>query len=303
MKKVLVLYYSQSGQLRDVIDNIVTPLEKSAAIECHCRAIKPVRPYPYPWPFYTFFDAFPEAVHLDGCSVEEMELEADYDLIVLGYTVWFLSPAIPVTGFLQSVQAQTLFRGKPVVTVIACRDMWLQAQEKMKGLLEGLGARLLDNVVLIDQGKSLYTFVTTPRWLLTGKKDAFAGFPAAGIAPAEISAASRFGERLVVALADDCELSEGPMLGKLNAVNVNGKLIASEKIAQRSFMIWSRLIKKAGSAGSCGRKIVITIYVVFLLFMVLSVVPLNMLLRKLIYPFRKEAIDRAVAGYELPSGK
>jgi hypothetical protein len=303
MKKVLVLYYSQSGQLRDVIDSIVGPLLESPAVECHCRAIKPVRPYPYPWPFYTFFDAFPEAVNLDGCPVEEMELDADYDLIVLGYTVWFLSPAIPVTGFLQSAQAQALFKDKPVVTVIACRDMWLQAQEKMKGLLEGLGARLLDNVVLIDQGKSLYTFVTTPRWLLTGKKDAFSGFPAAGIAPAEIEAASRFGERLVAALSADRELGEAPLLSELNAVNVNGKLISSEKIARRSFMIWSRLIKKAGLPGSRGRKVVITVYVIFLLFMVLSVVPLNLLLRKLIYPFRKEAIDRAVAGYELPSGK
>ncbi len=303
MKKVLVLYYSQSGQLRDVIDSVVNPLLESQAVECHCRAIKPVHPYPYPWPFYTFFDAFPEAVNLDGCPVEEMELEADYDLIVLGYTVWFLSPAIPVTGFLQSAQAKALFKGKPVVTVIACRDMWLQAQEKMKGLLAGLGARLLDNVVLIDQGKSLYTFVTTPRWLLTGKKDAFLGFPAAGIAPAEISSASRFGERLVAALADDCELGEGPLLSKLNAVNVDGKLIASEKIAQRSFMIWSRLIKKVGKPGSRNRRVVISIYVVFLLFMVFSVVPLNILLRKLIYPFRKDAIDRAVAGYELPSGK
>ena len=303
MKKVLVLYYSQSGQLRDVIDSIVSPLLESPAVECHCRAIKPVRPYPYPWPFYTFFDAFPEAVNLDGCPVEEMELDADYDLIVLGYTVWFLSPAIPVTGFLQSAQAQALFKDKPVVTVIACRDMWLQAQEKMKGLLEGLGARLLDNVVLIDQGKSLYTFVTTPRWLLTGNKDAFSGFPAAGIAPAEIKAASRFGERLVAALSADRELGEAPLLSELNAVNVNGKLISSEKIARRSFMIWSRLIKKAGLPGSRGRKVVITVYVIFLLFMVLSVVPLNLLLRKLIYPFRKEAIDRAVAGYELPSGK
>jgi flavodoxin len=303
MKKVLVLYYSQSGQLRDVLASIVAPLEESAEIDCDWRPVEPVEPYPYPWPFYTFFNAFPEAVTLDGCAVEEMELDEDYDLIVLGYTVWFLSPAIPVTGFLQSDQAKKLFKGKPVVTVSACRDMWLQAQEKMKGLLADLGARLLDNVVLIDQGESLYTFITTPRWLLTGRKDAFAGFPAAGIDPDEIRAASRFGERLAAALADNCELGEGPLLSKLNAVNVNGKLIASEKIAHRSFVAWSRLIKKAGRAGSRGRKVVISIYVVFLLFMILSVVPLNILLRKLIYPFRKEVIDRAVAGYELPSGK
>ncbi len=303
MKKVLVLYYSQSGQLREVIDSFVAPLQESREIVCHFREIKPLSSYPYPWPFYTFFDVFPEAVNLDGCAVEKMELDRDYDLIILGYTVWFLSPAIPVTGFLQSEQAKLLFKDKPVVTVIACRDMWLLAQEKMKGLLAGLGARLLDNVVLVDRGKSLYSFVTTPRWLLTGKKDAFWGLPAAGIAPAEIAAAARFGERLVAALAENRELGNGPLLSRLDAVNVNGKLIASEKIAHRSFMIWSRLIKKAGLPGSRGRKVVISIYVVFLLGMVLSIVPFNLLLRKLIYPFRKDAIDRAVTAYEQPSGR
>ena len=78
--------------------------------------------------------------------------------------------------------------------------MWLIAQEKMKALLDDLGARLIDNVVLADQGKSLYTFVTTPRWLLTGKKDAFWFFPKAGIYEEEIASSSRFGARLCDAL-------------------------------------------------------------------------------------------------------
>ena len=303
MKKVLVLYHSQSGQLKKVMDRIVTPLELAQTIECNYREIKEVKRYPYPWPFYTFFNAFPEAVNLDGCDVEPIEMQKEYDLIVLGYTVWFLSPSIPVTGFLKSDQAKGLFKGKPVVTVIACRDMWLTAQEKMKSLLDGLGARLLDNVVLTDQGKSLYTFVTTPRWLLTGKKDAFWFFPKAGISEEVIASSSRFGERLVAALHNDEEKRAVPMLRNSGAVNVNGKLIASERIAHRSFLIWSRLIKKAGMPGSWGRNVVITIYAVFLLMLVVTVVPLNLLIRKLIYPFRKDAIDEAVAYYEQPSGK
>jgi len=116
-------------------------------LKCDLRPVKPLSPYPYPWPFYTFFNCFPEAVGLDGCPVENLTETQDYDLIILGYTVWFLSPSIPITGFLKSPQARTLFKNKPVVTVIACRDMWLIAQEKMKAILEGLEARLLDNVV------------------------------------------------------------------------------------------------------------------------------------------------------------
>ncbi len=303
MKRVLALYYSQSGQLKNVMENVITPLQQCDEVVCDFREIRPVEPYPYPWPFYTFFNAFPEAVYLDGCPVEPIDAAEEYDLIILGYTSWFLSPSIPVTGFLKSDQAKRLLDGKPVVTVIACRDMWLMAQEKMKGLLADLGARLKDNVVLTDQGKSVYTFVTTPRWLLTGKKDAFWCFPKAGVAEEEIAGASRFGERLCSALQRDEERSAAPMLQGTGAVNVNGKLIATERIAHRSFLIWSKLIKKAGAPNSRGRNVVITVYAIFLLTLVLTVVPLNMLIRKLIYPLRKKAIDDAVAYYELPSGR
>jgi len=303
MKKVLVLYYSQSGQLKSVMDEIVAPLKRCNNVQCDYQKIEPETPYPYPWPFYTFFNVFPEAVYLDGCPVKNVAAEEEYDLIILGYTSWFLSPSIPVTGFLQSRQAKKLFKNKPVVTVIACRDMWLIAQEKMKKLLASLGAHLTDNVVLTDQGKSLYTFVTTPRWMLTGKKDAFWFFPRAGVHNKEISASSRFGDRLCNALQHDEEQSNLPLLKNMGAVNVNGKLIATEHIAHRSFLIWSKLIKKAGPQYSMGRNVVITIYALFLLILVLTVVPLNMLIRRLISPFRKKAMDKAIRYYEQPSGK
>ncbi len=303
MKKVLVLYYSQSGQLKQTVDAFIEPLQSSDAIDVDYQKIEPVNAYPYPWPFYTFFDAFPEAVYLDGCPVKTLELDDDYDLIILGYTSWFLSPSIPVTGFLKSDQAKKLFKGKPVVTLIACRDMWVMAQEKMKEMLKAVDAKLIDNVVLTDQGRSLFTFVTTPRWLFTGRKDAFWFFPPAGVLEDEMKNTSRFGERLKIALMNDEEKEANPLLKNMGAVSVDGKLVGTEKIATRSFMIWGKLIKKAGEPGSFGRKIVITIYVLFLLTLILTVVPLNILIRKLIYPFRKDAIDKIVANYEAPSGR
>ncbi|HIQ38198.1 MAG TPA: dialkylresorcinol condensing enzyme [Desulfocapsa sulfexigens] len=303
MKNVLVLYYSQSGQLQSVMDQIVAPLLQCDAVQCDYRKIEPETPYPYPWPFYKFFNVFPEAVYLDGCPVKQLKLKKDYDLIILGYTSWFLSPSIPVTGFLKSELAKKLFENKPVITVIACRDMWLIAQEKMKGLLEDLGARLIDNVVLTDQGKSLYTFVTTPRWMLTGKKDAFWFFPPAGVYEQEIESTSRFGDRLCKALQHDEERGTLPLLSNMGAVTVNGKLIATEHIAHRSFLIWSKLIKKAGAPDSKGRNVVITLYAIFLLTLILTVVPLNMLIRWLLSPFRKKSLAKAIDYYEQPSGK
>lgn len=304
MKKVLVLYYSQSGQLKKMVDSVSAPLKVSEEITIDYRKIKPLQRYPYPWPFYPFFDAFPESIYMNGCAVEPLQdVEKDYDLIIIGYTIWFLSPSIPITGFLQSAQAKKLLKGKPVITLIACRDMWVLAQEKMKILLKALDATLIDNVVLTDQGGSLYAFITTPRWLLTGKKDPFLLFPAAGVSEEDFQKSERFGRRILTGLLDNEEKKKVPMLKNMGAVTVNGKLIGTEKIATRSFMVWGKLIQAAGKPGSFLRKIVITIYAVFLAILVLTVVPLNILVRRLIYPFRKEAIEKSVQYYEQPSGR
>jgi len=241
---------------------------------------------------------------MDGCEVNLLEnLEESYDLIILAYTVWYLSPSLPIVGFLKSAQAKKLFKDTPVITLIGCRDMWIMAQEKMKNLLLTLDAKLIDNVVLSDQGKSIYTFFTTPRWLLTGKKDKFLFFPPAGISQEDIQNASRFGKRINEALKQNREKESQPLLANLGAVSVNGKLIATEKIATRSFRIWAKLIKLSGAKHSLGRKITITIYALFLLTLVVTIVPLNILFRKLFSAFQKEKIYALEKYYELPSGK
>jgi len=303
MKKVLVLYYSQSGQLKSVIDSFISKLgDKDIRVDI--KEIKPLSPYPYPWSFYEFFDEFPDAAHMRGCEVEELDgLDDNYDLIILGYTIWFLAPSSPIVGFLKSNQAKKLLKDKRVITLIACRDMWVMAQEKMKMLLGDIGAKLLDNVALTDQGRGIYSFVTTPRWLLSGKKDAFWFFPPAGILRSDIDNASKFGERLNFALRNSLEKREKPLLKNLGAVNVNGKLIASEVIATRSFYIWGNIIDFFGKKKSLPRKIAITVYAAFLGLMVLTLVPVNLLVRKVLNHFQKDRLIELEKKYEEPSGR
>ncbi len=302
-KKVLVLYYSQTGQLKYVIDNFIKDLFDNDIL-VDIKSIKPKKDYPFPWPFYRFFDEFPESVYLDGCEIEEIkDIDKDYDLVIIGYTVWYMSPSIPMTAFMKSKQAKKILKNKPVITLIACRDMWVLAQEKMKKMLKNTGAIHIDNVALTDRGGSVASLITLPRFLWTGKKNAFLFFPPAGIDEKEIEKASRFGKRLKEALKNDEEKRKKPLLKNLGAVNVNGKLIATEKIANRSFKIWGKLIKMAGKKYSIQRKIVITIYFVFLLSLIFTVIPLNIIIRKIIYPFQKDKIKAMERYYELPSGR
>ncbi|NOR57543.1 MAG: dialkylresorcinol condensing enzyme, partial [Sulfurimonas sp.] len=191
----------------------------------------------------------------------------------------------------------------PVVTLVACRDMWVIAQEKIKDMLKNLGARHMDHIALTDQGGEVLSLVTLPRYLLTGKKNAFSFFPPAGITQEDIDGASRFGKRLNKSLKKDEEKLDDAMLKNLGAAVVNGKLIATEKIANRSFHIWSKLIKMSGKKYSFGRKVVITIYVLFLLALIFTIIPLNILARKILNIFQKDKIKAMEDYYELPSGR
>lgn len=303
MKKVLVLYYSQAGQLKRVLNSFVSKLGDET-IQVDMKSIKPKREYPFPWPFYTFFDEFPESVHLDGCEIEELEdLEKDYDLIILGYTVWYMAPSIPITAFMQSEQAKRILKDKPVVTLVACRDMWVLAQEKIKYMLESVGARHIDHVALTDQGGEVLSLITLPTYMLTGNKNYFSFLPPAGIKKEEVDACERFGERLNAALKQDKEKQDEALLTNLGAAVVNAKLIATEKIANRSFHIWSKLIKLGGKKYSFGRKVVITIYVAFLLLLIFTVIPINIIARKILNIFQKDKIKAMEEYYELPSGR
>lgn len=139
-------------------------------------------------------------------------LAGDYDLIVLGYQVWFLSPSLPVTAFLDHPLVQRLLARKPMVVVGACRNMRMGAWLKLCARLEAIGARMLDHAVLVDEGPTLATFITTPRWLLTGRRDAPWGMPSAGVSDEQIAATGRFGHALSGALREGREQGAEPLL-------------------------------------------------------------------------------------------
>lgn len=303
-KRVLLVQYSQTGQLAAVAARIIAPLLETPGVQVHIETLQPQPAYPYPWPFFRFLDAFPESALLQGPPLAPLSLtgDEDFDLVILPYQVWYLAPSLPITAFLRNPIAQRVLRGKPVVTVIACRNMWMLAQEKMQTLLQACGARLIDNVVLTDPGPTLATFITTPRWLWTGKKGGFWGLPAAGLNAQQIAASRRFGLALRDALAQDAERAPAPLLSGLNAVTVNPRLYASERAGTRSFFIWAHLLRWAGGPGSLQRLPLLALYVIFLVVAIISVVPLSLLLQAVLRPWLANGLGRIKTRFEMPSG-
>jgi hypothetical protein len=305
MKRVLVVHFSQTGQLARVARRLVSPLAEANDVELVDETLRPRPRYPFPWPLWRFLDAMPETVLLEPPALEPLAVRAEehFDLVVLAYQVWYLAPSGPMTAFLKSEPGRRLLRGRPVVTVIACRNMWLLAQETVKRLIQEAGGRLLDNVVFTDQGGTLATFVTTPRWLLTGRRNPFWGLPAAGVAEQEIAKADRFGLALLAALRADREREDAPMLAGLGAARVDPKLIFSERAARRAFSAWSRLIRLCGAPGSIARVPMLALFSAYLVAMILTVVPTSLLVQRITRPLFAARLRSLQAYYELPSGR
>jgi hypothetical protein len=303
-KRILVPLYSQSGQLGIITEQILAPLRESCLFEITVVPLHPVQPYPFPWPFFRFLDAFPESVHHVAPALHPLPIDkdAEFDLILLPYQIWYLAPSLPVQALLQSAQFQDLARNKPVVTIIACRNMWHLAHENVKAALSRMGARLLDNVVLTDQGNTLATFITVPRWLWTGKNDSFLGLPPAGVHPDEIKRARRFGLALRDALQNNQETASHALLTGLAAVKADPTLLFSERAGTRSFKVWGKFVRTMGGPGKFARFPIICLYLVFLISLIITIVPVSLLLQLLIRPLLKNKFAQAKAYFEAPSG-
>ena len=59
MKEVLIIYYSQTGQLFDILQNIASTISSEKVNISYCE-ILPKKKFPFPWKQEEFYGAFPE---------------------------------------------------------------------------------------------------------------------------------------------------------------------------------------------------------------------------------------------------
>ncbi len=304
MKRILLIYYSQSGEAARVVAALITPL-KTAHHEVTVAVLRPKPEYPFPWRSVGhFFGVLPEC-HLGPLPELEwlaFEPEQLFDLIILVYQVWFLMPSLPVQSFLQSAEGRVL-RDRRIITISVSRNMWHSASEMMKRLLKQCGARHIDNAAVTHQGPAWATFVTTPRALLFGKSNGFWRiFPPAGLGEGELARVGRFGEAIARHLDRRPDVSAAPFLVGLGAVRVNRRYVLADLLGWYWFRAWAHLIKLLGRFGSVPRQAAVYCFVVCLLFSILVLIPLSMVLRLLFSPL----VNRPLAAYcrrlEQPSG-
>ncbi|OUR98867.1 hypothetical protein A9Q84_05495 [Halobacteriovorax marinus] len=280
MKKALVITYSQIGQTKKAITTLCNSLE--GVYQINHFEIQPHKDIKFPWGMSDFFRAFPNCVNGITPEIQPIPKEItskDYDLVIIGYQIWFLSASLPFQAVLKDPSLQKIIQGKPVIGVVTSRNMWISGVTKTNNTLLEIGAKTIRNLVLCDTAPNWATFVTTPRWMLTGKKNAFWIFPEAGIAVSEFKRVEELGR-------DICAQTDS--IQELDTVKHSHgqELIAvlMEYIGIRVFTVWARLIEKLTKENCLSRDILLIFFRVNLVSLILTVLPVMTLLKVIIYP-------------------
>jgi hypothetical protein len=298
MKNVLVIYYSQSGQLESIARNIAMPLLNSSEINVLFHEIELVKPFPFPWNNDAFFGAFPESflqIPTPLKPVPENIMNTKFDLILLHYQVWYLTPSVPVNSFLKSPEAKILLNNTPVVTVNGSRNMWIMAQEKVKMLLKQNNALLKGNIALVDRVGNLISVITIVEWMFSGVKKRYLGvFPLPGVSDKDINESSKFGKVILSCLQENNLDTLQEKLLDIDAVRVSSYLVTVDKTANKIFTKWSNFIINKGES----RKSWLKVFKVYLLLAIWLISPIVYILHVLLYPFKIKKIKKEIEYYK-----
>ncbi|WP_433834606.1 dialkylrecorsinol condensing enzyme DarA [Flavobacterium anhuiense] len=298
MKNVLVIYYSQSGQLESIARNIAKPFLNSEEINLTFHEIQLEKPFPFPWNKDSFFDAFPESflqIPTALKPVPEEILNTKFDLILFHYQVWYLSPSIPINSFLKSEDAKKILNNTPVITISGSRNMWIMAQEKIKVLLRKANANLVGNVALVDRVGNLISVITIVEWMFSGVKKKYLGiFPLPGVSEKDIEESSQFGEIMLDSLQQNNLAQLQPKLVNAGAVKISSYLVTVDKTANKIFNKWSNIIYK----NQKNRKQLLKVFNVYLFLAIWLISPIVYILHLITYPLKLKTIKKETQYYQ-----
>lgn len=300
-KKALVVYYTQSGQLKNIVDSVCAPMQHE--FEFTFEELKPEPDYPFPWTGMSFYQAFPESVQEIPCKLGAFSFDPDddFDLIILAYQPWYLSASIPFTSFLLTEAAQKVINGKPVITIIGGRNMWIMAHERVKKTIIGAGGNPVGNIVLTDKHHNLVSVVTIVRWMLKGEKHGggLYGklFPPAGISDSDIEEAGKFGPIICKAFEQGRLEDLQDELLSAGAIRIKPVIMAVEKRGYMMFRPWSKFVLRKGAVNDPARVGRLKMFRAYLFTVIYLVSPIGGVIVWLIQKLTFRATARAVKGY------
>lgn len=147
-KRILLLYFSFSSQTNNLVQALVTGLEKYP-VDVARERLNTVEPLRFPigsilgtliMMVVTFFR---KRMPIDSLAPQCFE---PYDLIILAGPTWSYNPSGPVLSLIDR-DGQRIFRDQEVLPLISCRGYWRVHWWGLRRLLHRCGARVSNLIV------------------------------------------------------------------------------------------------------------------------------------------------------------
>ncbi len=147
-RRVLLLYYSFSGQTTGLLNNLGIGL-KHEGVEVNFVKLRPITPLRFPiGSIFATFRMMLATFLRFRTTIKEPEacIWEDYDLIILAGPTWSYNPSGPILDLIDRFGPR-LFKNKTVLPIISCRGYWRLHWYGLKRLLAKHGARVPNRIV------------------------------------------------------------------------------------------------------------------------------------------------------------
>lgn len=152
--RVLVIYYSFSGQTVSLMNKLVSGLNEQG-VNVITEKLRPVTRLRFP------IGTVPSTIKMMLTTFFRQRVEiqplpedcrGDFDLIILGGPTWSYNPSGPILSLFDRDGAE-LFKGRTVMPLISCRGYWRQHWFGLRRLLLKCGATVPNLIVFSHPNK------------------------------------------------------------------------------------------------------------------------------------------------------
>ena len=202
--RVLLLYYSYTGQARKVLDAAGEVFEERGC-EVYRAPIEFTDPryaerfsrFPMARVWRDFLGMLPaQTMKATGAIRTPDEVRrGDYDLICIGSPTWWRDVSMPLRSFLKSAEAPPLLGGTPFAVFAVCRRYWRENLNAVRKLAEKAGGRYVGGIHFGYPGDQVRSMLSLTSYLGSGEyRDRYLGvrIPATNISPDQLDESRRF---------------------------------------------------------------------------------------------------------------
>jgi menaquinone-dependent protoporphyrinogen IX oxidase len=213
--RVLLLYYSYTGQARKVL-GAAGEVFRERGFEVHTAPIVFTDPryaerfsrFPMNHVWRDFVGMLPaQTIKATGQIHTPDEVRrSDYDLVCIGSPTWWRDVSMPLRSFLKSSEARPLLDGTPFAVFVVCRRYWRENLNAVRKLAEKVGGRYVGAIHFTYPGDQVRSMLSLTSYLGSGEyRERYLGLkmPPTNVSEDQVEESRRFAAKLADRLLSD----------------------------------------------------------------------------------------------------